>query len=112
MEMAGILGLASGLPGAFSVVFSFTALAVSTWLYFKRVGLEKEKTESSVHDLQIKSLIEQIELLSTELSSARIQISVIHTQNLELMAQLRTANSKINELESILSKSSDSSKSL
>ena len=50
--------------------------------------------------------MEQIEMLSDELSKTREQLTNLHEQNINLMAELRNANRRIGELEVLIEKRS------
>jgi Tfp pilus assembly protein PilO len=103
MEMTLELGsIFKDLPTLVSVVLSLAALAVTGWLHFRKVNIEDKTSSSSVHERQVKSLIEQIDQLSDDLKEARNQLAEIHNQNVELMKQLRSANHRIAELEVVI----------
>jgi septal ring factor EnvC (AmiA/AmiB activator) len=103
MEMTIDVGtMFSNLPTTVSVLFSLIALAVTGFLHFRKVNIEDKTSSSSVHERQVKSLIEQIEQLSSDLTEARKQLQEIHNQNIELMKQLRNANHRIAELEIVI----------
>ena len=92
----------SDLPTTISVVFSLVALAITGFLHFRKVNIEDKTSSSSVHERQVKSLIDQIDQLSEDLKEARKQLQEIHNQNIELMKQLRNANHRIAELEIVI----------
>jgi len=103
MEMTLDIGsFISDLPTTISVVFSLVALAITGFLHFRKVNIEDKTSSSSVHERQVKSLIDQIDQLSEDLKEARKQLQEIHNQNIELMKQLRNANHRIAELEIVI----------
>jgi TolA-binding protein len=103
MEMTVDMGnIFAHLPTTISVIFSLIALAITGFLHFRKVNIEDKTSSSSVHERQVKSLIDQIDQLSEDLKEARKQLQEIHNQNIELMKQLRNANHRIAELEIVL----------
>ena len=96
--------LFSHLPTAISIVMSGVALLLVWWMNFRKVDIEEKTSSSAIHERQIDSLMKQIELLSEELEKTRQQLNDLHTQNIELMTQLREANRRIGELETMLEK--------
>lgn len=96
----------SGSSGA-SFLISFAALAIGGWLYFRKTNIDQVTSVGSLQQAQIKSLLEQIEFLSTELAKARSQLAEIHEQNTHLMEQIRDSNKRIQELETLLGHNKD-----
>lgn len=90
------------LPPVLSVVGSVLFLAVGVWLRWRKTHVDERRTESDVHLAQVESLMNQVRMLSEELIQTRVQMNELHTQNLELMGQLREANKRIAELEILL----------
>lgn len=60
----------NGSSGA-SFLISFTALILGGWLYFRKTNIDQVTSVGSLQQAQIKSLLEQIEFLSTELVEAK-----------------------------------------
>lgn len=105
MELVtALLGLLQNLPIAISAGISIFAVIIVAYLHYRKVSIEDRNTSSTIQEQQIKSLMEQIKLLSDELMQARTQLHDIHNQNIKLMEQLRDANKRIGELEILLSK--------
>lgn len=103
MELTPIVvALIENVPVAVSIGFAVVVAIVTFWLNWKKVDVEGVTSLSTMHISQIKSLIEQIELLSKELKEAREQLHAIHAQNVQLMEQVRASNRRIGELELLL----------
>lgn len=92
------------LPTAISIFMSGIALVLVWWMNHRKVDIEEKTSSSSIHERQMQSLMKQIELLSEELEKTRQQLNDLHQQNIELMTQLREANRRIGELETMLDK--------
>ena len=90
-----------------SFLISFVALVAGGWLYFRKTNIDQVTSVGSLQQAQIKSLLEQIEFLSTELAKARSQLAEIHEQNVHLMEQIRDSNKRIQELEILLGHNKD-----
>lgn len=104
MEMTEFFGvfltkIITEIPIGVSIILGGIAIAIAIYLNIKKINIEDKTTSSAIQNIQITSLIKQIELLSNELEEARDQMSKIHNQNIALMIQLREANQKIGELE-------------
>lgn len=103
MEIIPILvNLTSQVNGAVGLIISLFAIVVVAWAGYKKVDVDERTSNSMVHERQIDSLINQIDLLSKELTLARNQLTEIHEQNINLMSHLRLANHRITELEVML----------
>lgn len=94
----------NSLPVAVSVGISLIAIGLTWFLNYKKVDVEDKSAFNNVQQQQVKSLMDQIELLSRELQLAREQLAGLHNQNIQLMEQLRLSNRRISELESALEK--------
>lgn len=88
--------------GIASVILSFLALIGGAIFYFKKTKIDEYTSVGTVQHQQIDSLLEEVKLLSEELSKARQQLSEIHEQNVKLMVQIRESNLRIQELEDII----------
>lgn len=102
MEIA--LQLLKSVPPSASVLLSLLAIGIAFYLQKSKINIEKKTSISSAQQRQIDSLMAQITLLSDELEKTREQLSSLHSQNIELMTQLREANRRIGELETLLAK--------
>lgn len=103
MELTPIVvALIENVPVAVSVGFAVIVAVVTFWINWKKVDVEGATSLSTMHTNQVKSLLEQIELLSKELKEAREQLHAIHEQNVQLMEQVRASNRRIGELELLL----------
>ena len=98
--------LLHGSSGA-SFLISLIALILGAWLYFRKTNIDSVTSVGALQQNQIKSLLEQIEFLSTELAKARKQLAEIHEQNVHLMEQIRDSNNRIQELEVLLGYNKD-----
>lgn len=92
------------LPPAASLFLSLLAIGVAFYLQKSKINIEKKTSITNAQQKQIDSLMQQITLLSDELGKTREQLSDLHNQNVELMTQLREANRRIGELETLLAK--------
>ncbi len=92
------------LPTSISLVASVGALFFGVWLKTKKINVEDKVSSSNIQVMQVESLMKQINLLSDELDKTRQQLTDLHLQNVQLMAQLREANKRIGELEASLNK--------
>ena len=97
-----IAQLLSTVPAGVSMAISLDTIALVWYLNYKKVTVESEDTGSNIHQRQVSSLLAQVELLSKELNQAREQLTEIHEQNIQLMEQLRIANRRISELETLI----------
>jgi uncharacterized protein involved in exopolysaccharide biosynthesis len=97
-----VVALIENVPAAVSVGFALVVAFVAFWISWKKLDVEGATSLSTMHNNQIKSLLEQIELLSKELKEAREQLHAIHEQNVLLMEQVRASNRRIGELELLL----------
>lgn len=105
MELTlGIDSLLGNMPTVVSVTLSVVALFFATWLKFKKVDIEEKTSVTSTQAKQVESLMAQIDQLSTQLHQTRQQLAELHEQNIHLMEELRTANKRITELETLLDK--------
>lgn len=77
-------------------------LVGGVYFYFKKTKIDEYTSAGTVQHQQIESLMDQVRLLSEELSKARMQLSEIHSQNIKLMVQIRESNLRIQELEDII----------
>lgn len=100
--MGDIAALVKDLPAAVSVAISVLAIILTWFLNYKKVDIEDKSAFNNVQQQQVKSLMDQIELLSRELHQAREQMADIHNQNIQLMEQLRLSNRRISELENMI----------
>lgn len=82
-----------------SVIMGIITLAIGTYVFYRKTNIEEYTSRNSIHIDQTKSLLQQIEFLSEELTKAREQLTEIHKQNVELMEKLRQANRRIQDLE-------------
>lgn len=101
-EMQVLYRLFSELPTSISVAFSAISALLAGWMYFKRVNIEERTSTTNIQKMQVTSLIEQIEMLSADLTLARQQIRQLHDQNMQLMIDLRAANQRIAAMEAAL----------
>jgi len=101
-EMQVLYRLFSELPTSVSVAFSAISALLAGWMYFKRVNIEERTSTTNIQKMQVTSLIEQIEMLSADLTLARQQIRQLHDQNMQLMIDLRAANQRIAAMEAAL----------
>ena len=90
------------LPSSVSMALSIISALIAGWMYIKKVNIDEKTSNSSIQKIQITSLLEQIEMLSTDLTLARQQIRQLHEQNVQLMVELREANTRITAMESAL----------
>lgn len=97
-----IAQLLSTVPAGVSMAISLATIGLVWYLNYKKVTVESEDAGSNIHQRQVTSLMAQIELLSKELNQAREQLTEIHEQNIQLMEQLRIANRRISELETLI----------
>lgn len=105
MEVLSFFGvLTKSLPAAASIVFSLLAIFLAFYLQRRKINIEEKTSITSSQQKQIDSLMQQITLLSDELEKTRDQLSELHNQNVQLMGQLREANKRIGELETLLMK--------
>ena len=82
-----------------SVIMGIISLAIGAYVFNRKTNLEEYTSRNLIHIDQTKSLLQQIEFLSEELTKARDQLTEIHRQNVELMEKLRQANKRIQDLE-------------
>lgn len=101
-ELEPLFSLLTQLPASVSIAFTSVSVAVTGWLYYRRVNIEERTSVSSIQKMQVTSLLEQIEMLSADLMLARHQIRQLHEQNVQLMAELREANQRIAAMEATL----------
>lgn len=92
------------LPPTASLFLSLLAIGIAFYLQKSKINIEKKTSITNAQQKQIDSLMQQITLLSDELGKTREQLSDLHNQNVELMTQLREANRRIGELETLLAK--------
>lgn len=92
------------LPPVASLFLSLLAIGIAFYLQKSKINIEKKTSITNAQQKQIDSLMQQITLLSDELGKTREQLSDLHNQNVELMTQLREANRRIGELETLLAK--------
>lgn len=105
MEMTISLDqLLSNTPALISGISSILAIVFATWLKMRNVDIEAKTSAGSFQVKQIETLMSQIVLLSDELTKTRNQLTEMHEQNITLMEELRSANHRIGELETLLSK--------
>ncbi len=103
MELTlGIDSIIGNMPTVVSVSLSVIALFFATWLKFRKVDIEEKTSVTSSQAKQVESLMAQIDQLSTQLLKTREQLDQLHEQNIHLMEELRNANKRITELESLL----------
>lgn len=107
MELDKIATIFGSLPATASVLISILAIGLTWFLNYKKVEVEDKNSFNNIQQQQVKSLMDQIELLSRELQQAREQLANIHNQNIQLMEQLRLSNRRISELEQILDRYKD-----
>ena len=81
------------------VIMGIISLAIGAYVFSRKTNLEEYTSRNLIHIDQTKSLLQQIEFLSEELTKARDQLTEIHRQNVELMEKLRQANKRIQDLE-------------
>jgi peptidoglycan hydrolase CwlO-like protein len=91
-------------PIVLSSFTSLLALAIASWLKFRKVDIEEKTSVGSSQAKQVELLMAQIDMLSEELTKTRKQLSELHEQNVQLMEELRSANRRIGELEILLDK--------
>ncbi len=94
--------LPSFIPFTINMFTSILVVILAGWFKWKTVKNEEKEADADSHSKQIESLIDQIQLLSSELDKARTQLSELHAQNISLMGELRTANKKIADLETTI----------
>lgn len=99
-----ILEFLKDTPSFISVIMSTVAIFLLFLYHKKKNEIEERSLEETSHKHQIEVLMQEINLLSSELTQARAQLAEIHEQNIKLMEQLRKANMRINELEIILAR--------
>lgn len=92
------------VPPSASILLSLLAIGIAFYLQKSKINIEKKTSITNAQQKQIDSLMHQITLLSDELEKTREQLSDLHNQNVELMTQLREANRRIGELETLLVK--------
>ncbi len=102
--LSTIFTAASQLPPVVSIVVGGFGVVVAGWIYYRKVQLEERVAASSIQKIQIKSLLEQIEMLSSDLILARHEMRQLHDQNVKLMVELREANQRISAMESTLNR--------
>lgn len=90
--------------GPWSIVLSLIVLGVGAFLWIKKTNIQEVTSVGTLQHQQIEGLMQQVQLLSDELSKARKQLAEIHEQNVSLMQQVRDSNKRIQELEDKLSK--------
>lgn len=96
--------LKSGNVGALPTVVALAVLGFGAYLFLRKTEIEEVTSAGVLHTTQIESLMQQVKLLSEELTLARTQLKEIHDQNIALMQQVRDSNKRIQELEDMLSK--------
>lgn len=82
-----------------SVIMGIITLGVGAYVYFRKTNIEEYTSKNTIKVDQTKSLLQQIDFLSEELTKTRQQLTDIHNQNIELMERLRQANLRIQKLE-------------
>jgi septal ring factor EnvC (AmiA/AmiB activator) len=106
-----LLAIINSGPGTIAGSIALVAVGFAGALYMSSKNVDAVTTYSKATREQISSLNEQIKTLSEELTQARISISALHKQNVELMIEVRSANKKIAELEDMLTKAKPESES-
>jgi predicted nuclease with TOPRIM domain len=112
MEVEVATSLLSNIPAKISVAISLLAVGLTWYLNYKKVVVDDKNNFNIIQQQQVVGLMSQIELLSRELQQAREQMANIHSQNIQLMEQLRLSNRRISELEMILDRYKDGFKSV
>lgn len=102
MELLSTFLSAANIPVGYTIVFAALALLVTAILQWRKVNILERTSESSTHKDTMELLMQQISVLGEQLNSTREQLNELHDRNIDLMNQLREANSKIAELETIL----------
>lgn len=92
-------GVITKTNGPWGFVISLIILGVGALLFFKKTNIQEITSVGTIQHQQIEGLMQQVTLLSEELSKARKQLSDIHEQNVVLMQQVRDSNKRIQELE-------------
>lgn len=87
--------LLTNVPLWVTITAGFSLLVTYIYTNYKKVQLSEETFQQE----RMKQLMDQIKSLGSELEDTRRQIAELHEQNIELMGQLREANSRISELE-------------
>jgi chromosome segregation ATPase len=85
-----------------SVELGFLALAAAVFFQWRKTSLAERTAKSASYKEAMDGLLTQINALSNQLNSTREQLDELHDRNVDLMYQLREANSRIAELELIL----------
>lgn len=98
--------LLTNAPTTISVTVAVLSAIYAGYLKYRKVDIEDKTSVSSIQSNQVKSLMDQITLLSDELVKTRTQLTELHEQNIHLMEELREANRRIGELEDAINKKS------
>lgn len=102
--LAAFSAINGGANSAATIAIAGVILIVGLYLLFRKTEIAEVTSAGALHTQQIQSLMDQVKLLSGELSLARVQLKEIHEQNLMLMQQVRDSSKRIQELEDLLSK--------
>lgn len=102
--LAAFESLNSGSSGIFTSLLSLAVLGLGGYLFLRKTEIEEVTSAGALHTQQIESLMQQVKLLSEELTMARTQLKEIHEQNIALMQQVRDSALRIQELEDLLSR--------
>lgn len=90
------------LSSPVAAVLAACALLATAYLQWKKVKIEETHSYATSHNETMELLMKQINVLGEQLESTREQLNELHDRNIDLMNRLREANSKIAELELIL----------
>lgn len=102
LKILEIIGI--GTSEMFSAIMAFGILLIAGYMFLRKTSIEEVTSAGALHTQQIESLMQQVKLLSEELTLARTQLKEIHDQNIALMQQVRDSSKRIQELEDLLSK--------
>lgn len=82
-------------PAAVTLTVAFVTAIFAIFLYSRKINIEDVTSIGKTLSTQLKSQAALVASLSD-------QIAELHAQNIHLMAELRKANHKIDELEDVL----------
>ncbi len=97
-----LIALIPNLPAGISTLIAVSFILIGAYIYIKRVDIDSKVSTSSIELKRIDSLMSQIDSLTNALSITRDELQNLHSQNMELIRELRGANLRISELETII----------
>lgn len=102
--MLAAFNIVGKTDGPWSLILSLIILGAGAFLWMRKTNIQEVTSVGTLQHQQIEGLMQQVKMMSEELTKARAQLSEIHEQNGLLMKQIRDSNKRIQELEDRLSK--------